>query len=131
MAPRVRDESGFTLIEIIVSLAVISIALVTLMTVFNRTVAAAAESGVLTDAVMIAKEKIALAGSAGESSSSAGKTKAGTGEWTDDERYPRYRYRRVITEVSFYSVDVYMVEIEVQHDEKDIFTLAKYLRKES
>ncbi len=117
-----KNNRGFTLIEIIVSLAIISIALVTLMTVFNRTVASAAQSFSLTGAVMIAKEKIALIGLKVS-------PKPGVFDWKDDERYPRYRYRETITETSFYDVKVYMVEIEVRFDGKDAFKITKYVKK--
>lgn len=52
-------KSGFTLLEIMVSLAIMSIALVTLLTAHNRAILLNSEAGFVTDASMLAREEMA------------------------------------------------------------------------
>jgi prepilin-type N-terminal cleavage/methylation domain-containing protein len=113
--------AGFTLVEIVISLAIISIALVTLLTIFNRTVVTSTDSGVLTKGVMLAGGKMALA-------EIDGNFVPGDSEWEEDENYPRFRYKKRMTETPFETA--FLLQVDVEYDGRKIVTLENYvLRK--
>jgi prepilin-type N-terminal cleavage/methylation domain-containing protein len=115
-----KHNGGFTLIEIVISIAIISISLVTLVSAFNRTAVAAAESSVLTGATMLGQEKITVA-------NDAEFPETGEGKWETDERYPRYRFRKAVTQTPF--LDVRLVTVQVQYDLKNAFDIQGYMIK--
>ena len=118
-----REQHGFTLIEVVISIAILSIALVTLVSVMNQTVATAAQSSALTGGVMLAQEKLAIVGT-----DAGGIVPVpGTSTWESDDRYPRYTFRVVVEETEL--ADVMKAAVEVRHDNKDIFSLDSYLIK--
>jgi len=114
------NGGGFTLIEVIISLAILSITLVTIMTAFNKTAVTAAGDGVITTAVMMAQEQSVAAGLRGFPA-------PGATVWTEDKRYPRYAYRRTVTATPY--ANARLVAVDVSHDGKSIFTLEKYVIK--
>ncbi len=111
---------GFTLIEIVISISIISIVLVTLLTVFNRTLVTSSQSEILTSAVMLANERVALI-------AIEPNLPIVQGEWLEDERYPRFRLRRTITETEFENVR--LVVVEVKHGDSEIYKLEDYAIK--
>ena len=113
-------DQGFTLVEIVVSLAIIGITLVLLLSVFNRTIITASENGVITAAVMLGNEKMAAldANTLPETSEDA---------WLTDKRYPRFDFKPLVNETPF--PDVRFVRIKVRHDGKERFSLDRYVVK--
>ena len=118
-----REQHGFTLIEVVISIAILSIVLVTLVSVMNQTVATAAESSALTSGVMLAQEKLSIVGTEANGIAPV----SGTGAWESDDRYPRYTYRVVVEETEL--SDVMLVAVQVRHDNRAIFSLDSYLIK--
>lgn len=114
-----KDE-GFTLVEIVVSMAIIGITLVLLLSVFNKTIVTAAENGVITSAVMLGGEKMAAldASTLAETTSDV---------WLTDTRYPRFDYKPLINKTPFPNVS--LVRIKVRHDGKVRFSLDRYMVK--
>lgn len=114
-----KDE-GFTLVEIVVSLAIIGITLVLLLSVFNKTIVTAAENGIITSAVMLGSEKMA--------SLNAATLPETTGDiWLTDTRYPRFDYKPLVNKTPF--PDVSFVRIKVRHNGKEQFSLDRYVVK--
>lgn len=113
-------DGGFTLVEIVVSLAIIGITLVLLLAVFNKTIVTAAENGGITDAVMLGSEKMA-------SIDFGGFPGKGDEAWQTDQRYPRFDYRSTITQTPF--PDVRAIRIRVRHDGKEAFSIDRYVVK--
>lgn len=116
----INANGGFTLVETVIALAVVSIALVVLMAAFDKSMLSAAHSSALTRAVMLASEKIALVGD-------SKLPPIGISEWQDDNRYPRFRYRTKIGETPF--KDARQVTVTVKMDEREIFLLDSYILK--
>jgi len=114
------NGGGFTLIEVIISLAILSITLITIITAFNKTAVTAANDGVITTAVMMAQEQSVAAGLRGFPA-------PGATVWTEDKRYPRYTYRRSVTETPY--ANARLVAVDVSHDGKQVFKLEKYIIK--
>ena len=118
-----KKQQGFTLIEVVISIAILSIVLVTLVSVMNRTVATAAESSALTSGVMLAQEKLSIVGT-----DEGGIVPiVGTSAWESDDRYPRFTFRVVVEETPL--MEVMKAAVEVRHDNKAIFSLDSYLVK--
>jgi len=115
---RCRLDAGFTLVEIVISLAIVSIALVTLLTIFNRTVVTSTDSGILTKGVMLASAKMAIA-------ELEGKFVPGESEWEEDEKYPRYRFRKKMTETGLGTA--LLLQVDVEYEERQIMTLENYV----
>ncbi len=116
-----REQQGFTLIEIVISIAIISIALVTLVSVMNRSIATAAESSALTGGVMLAQEKLSMVGAENDGFLPA----TGVSAWEKDDRYPRLTYRVMVEETAL--PDARQVTVQVRHDGREIFSLERYL----
>ena len=118
-----KKQNGFTLIEVVISMAILSIALVTLVSVMNQTVATAAESSALTRGVMLAQEKLSTIGTDADGIAPI----QGTSAWETDDRYPRYTYRVVMEETPL--ADVMQAVVEVRHDNRAVFSLGSYFIK--
>lgn len=118
-----KKQHGFTLIEVVISIAILSIVLVTLVSVMNQTVATAAQSSALTGGVMLAQEKLAILGT----EEGGIVPEPGTSAWESDDRYPRYTYRVVVEETPL--PEVMQAVIEIRHDNRAIFSLDSYLIK--
>lgn len=113
-------SGGFTLVEIVVSLAIISITLVLLLSVFNKTIVTAADNGVLTGAVMLGSEKMAAI-------DTDLLPEKGDAKWRIDERYPRFDFKTAVGETPFPAVRT--VRIKVRYDGKERFSLDRYVVK--
>lgn len=113
-----RNKDGFTLIEIVISLAIISISLVVLVAALNRTIYTAHENTVLTSAVMVGGEQMQLA-------MGGAFPEPGTGEWKSDIRYPDYRFRQVVYNTPLDSV--MRVAIEVEYRQAKALELQGYV----
>ncbi|MBI5179345.1 MAG: type II secretion system protein [Nitrospinae bacterium] len=114
-----KANDGFTLIEVAVSLAIISISLVTLLAAFNRAYAASAGNAVLTNATMLAQEKLA--------SATIEETAAEEPKWEEDVRFPRYRFKKTVEQTPFR--DVTKVSLAVEYDKKPATRMETYLIK--
>lgn len=118
-----RSKAGFTLIEIVIAIAIISIALVTLLSAMTRTVATAAESTTITKSVLLAQEKLTLLDrELGESATQPVST-----DWLTDERYPSLAYKVDIEETEFTGAS--QVTVQVRSGKENLFTLESYLIK--
>ena len=118
-----KRDSGFTLIEIVIAIAIISIALVTLLSAMTRTVATAAESATITKSVLLAQEKLTgLNPEYGETAAQPLST-----DWLTDERYPTLAYKVDVEETQFEGAS--QVTVQVRSGGKNIFTLESYLIK--
>ena len=113
-------EGGFTLVEIVISLAIIGITLVLLLSVFNKTIVTAAENGVITGAVMLGSEKMA-------SMDAATLPDTFDDAWLTDQRYPRFDYRPVVNKTPF--TNVKFIRIRVRYDGKERFSIDRYVVK--
>lgn len=114
-----KDE-GFTLVEIVISLAIIGITLVLLLSVFNKTIVTASENGVITSAVMLGSEKM--------TSLDIATLQETTGDvWLTDKRYPRFDYKPLVNKTPF--PDVSFIRIKVRHDGKEQFSIDRYMVK--
>ncbi len=113
-------DGGFTLVEIVVSLAIIGITLVLLLSVFNKTFVTAAENGVITSAIMLGSEKMA-------SLDVAMLPEKTDDPWLTDKRYPRFDYKPLVNETPF--PDIRFVRIKVRYDGKERFSLDRYVVK--
>jgi len=113
------NNKGFTLIEIVISMAIVSISLVTLLTVFNRSLLSSANNSILTHAVMLADERMALV--------SSNPSLISDGSWTKDSRYPGYLYKQTITPTPLKGAS--SLTVAVRHGAKNIFSLQNYLVK--
>ncbi len=116
-----KRNGGFTLIEIVIAIAIISISLVTLLSAMNRTVATAAESSDITKSVLLAQEKLTMLDPQyGESATYQAST-----DWLKDKRYPTLTYKVDIEETQFTGAS--QVTVQVRSGEDKIFTLESYL----
>ena len=114
-------DSGFTLIEIVIAIAIISISMVTLLSAMNRTVATAAESSDITKSVMLAEEKLTMLDPIyGETATGPVST-----DWLTDKRYPTLTYKVDIVETRFSGAN--QITVQVRSGEDYTFTLESYL----
>ena len=118
-----KHDSGFTLIEIVIAIAVISIALVTLLSAMTRTVATAAESTTITKSVLLAQEKLTMLNPEQFESSAVPLST----DWLTDERYPTLTYKVDIEETEFPGAS--QVTVQVRSGDKNVFKLESYLIK--
>lgn len=117
-------RSGFTLLEIVIALAVLSISLVTLLSAHGKAVAISANADALTDAVTLAREemeKLHIATSPAEERS----------EKLKRDDYPEYEWRVIIKETPF--TNVWEARLAVfksgDKEERPVFSLVSYLSK--
>lgn len=87
-------QSGFTLIEIMVSLAVLAIALTVLLGLRNRDIALSAYSGHLTEATLLARQRISEV-------SFAGFPDLGAREGDFGEEYPNYKWKEEVKQTPY------------------------------
>ncbi len=113
-------NDGFTLVEIVVSLAIIGITMVVLLSAFNKTISVAAENNVITSAVMLGSEKMA-------SLDALTLPDNEDNTWKTDKRYPRFDFRSSVSQTPF--PDVSFVRLTVRYDGKEQFKLDRYLVK--
>ncbi|MRR37696.1 type II secretion system protein [bacterium] len=81
-----RRSRGFTLLEVVVAMVILSIAFVTLITAANQGVDMAARSKFITTSTLLAQKRIA------DVISDTGAKSAGTGEGDFGEDYTGYTY---------------------------------------
>lgn len=88
------SHSGFTLIEIMVSLAVLAISLTVLLGLRNRDIALSAYSGHLTEATLLARQRISEI-------SLAGFPELGAREGDFGEEYPNYKWKEEVKQTPY------------------------------
>ncbi|MFQ5780998.1 MAG: prepilin-type N-terminal cleavage/methylation domain-containing protein [Nitrospiria bacterium] len=114
-----RPPAGFTLLEIMVALAVISISFVALLGLRNRDIALAAYSRHLTEATLLARQKITEV-------SAAGFPDLGVSEGDFGEAYSRFRWEQEVKQTPFEVVRelvLTVVWMEGRREEETQFTL--------
>lgn len=118
------DRGGFTLLEIMVSLAILSLALVPLLAARNKALVMNAEARRLTDAVSLAREEM-------ERLHIEPLPEPGTSDPKKRDDYPAFEWRTEITETPF--ENVWEARLLVYHaGEKDgpsLFSLRAYVEK--
>lgn len=100
----IRDRSGFTLIEIMISLAVLAIALTVLLGLRNRDIALSAYTGHITEATLLARQKVAEI-------SFAGFPDIGAREGDFGEEHPGYKWKQEVKATPYDVVRELSVEI--------------------
>lgn len=115
---------GFTLLEIVIALAILSISLVTLLSAHGRAVTISANAEALTDAVTLAREemeKLHIATTPVEERS----------EKLKRDDYPDYEWRVDIKETPFTNVWEARLVIFKSGDkeERPVFSLVSYLSR--
>ena len=99
-------EGGFTLLEVMIALAVVAIALVSLLTLANRSIAVNARLQKITQATLLAQEKMTEV----EVNSKQGQT-VREGEGTFPAPNENYRWRVTLTETPLPSVQQVTVTV--------------------
>lgn len=120
-------SAGFTLLEIMVALAILAISLVALITAGNKAGLVISDSARLTRAVTLAREEM-------ERLYMEPAFEAGSSELLKRKDYPEFRWKREVEATPFtgaWEVTVRVFEAaggETEPDE-DLFTLIAYIRK--
>ncbi len=118
------SENGFTLLEVVVAVAILSTSLVALLSAHNRALLMEAEAVRLTEIVSLAREEM-------ERLYLKPLPEAGVSELRKREDYPRYQWRTEIKETPFNGAwEVAVLVFEAGDDgASDLFTLKAYVRK--
>ncbi|MBI4666535.1 MAG: prepilin-type N-terminal cleavage/methylation domain-containing protein [Nitrospinae bacterium] len=93
----IRSEAGFTLLEIMVALAILSISLVTLLTAHGRAMTMTDDAAKLTDAVTMAREEM-------ERMQMEPLPEAGVSEKRRRDDFPWFQWRAEVKETPFPNV---------------------------
>lgn len=119
-----RNGSGFTLLEVVIALAILSISLVTLLSAHGRAVTISANAEALTDAVTLAREEM-------EKLSIAAMPVEERSEKLKRDDYPEYEWRADIKETPFTNVwEARLVVFKAgDKEERPVFSLVSYLSK--
>jgi general secretion pathway protein I len=91
---RVKDPNGFTLIEIMIALMVLSVSFVVLIGLRNRDIALAAYSHHMTEATLLARQRITEV-------SVSGFPDMGESEGNFGETVTRYRWKQQVKQTPF------------------------------
>lgn len=119
------ENAGFTLLEIMVSLAILAIALVTLLSAHNKALSMSAEAVKLTDAVALAREEM-------EKFYIEPLPQPGVSDKKKRDDYPDFEWRTEVAETPFEGVWEVKIDVFKEGDEKEhgVFTLKTYVKKE-
>lgn len=120
-------SAGFTLLEIMVALAVLSVSLVALMTAGNRAALAISDSARMTKAVTLAREEM-------ERLYMEPSFEAGSSELLKRDDYPAFRWKRDVKATPFtgaweVTVRVFKAGEDEPEPGEDFFKLIAYIRK--
>ncbi len=119
--PLSREKKGFTLIEIMVALSVLSISLVILLGLRNRSIALAAKSRHTIEATLLARQKITEI-------SISGFPDLGESEGDFGNEYPLYRWRKNVVQTPFEEVrEMFLEIIWKNNDQKENISVTTYL----
>lgn len=118
------SKSGFTLLEILVAVAILSTSLVALLSAHNRTLLMSAEAVEITDVVTLAREvmeNMYMRPSLGE----------GLSDMRKKEGYPQYQWQTEVRPTPFRGSREVIVRIFRAEDKKgeELFTLKAYIKK--
>lgn len=118
------NKRGFTLLEVVIALAILSISLVTLLSAHGRAVVISANAEALTDAVTLAREEM-------EKLNVAAMPVEERSEKLKRDDYPEYEWRVDIKETPFTNVwEARLVVFKAgDKEERPVFSLASYLSK--
>jgi general secretion pathway protein I len=105
----IRNEAGFTLLEVMVAVAIMSMVLVTLLGLKNRTMQDVALADHITTATMLAKRKMVDTISIGTRPTPPVED---DGDFTDEENFKDYTWKRSISKIPLYGT-VFVTEIRV------------------
>ncbi|MGK7345706.1 MAG: type IV pilus modification PilV family protein [Candidatus Nitrospinota bacterium M3_3B_026] len=122
---RKLDGKGFTLLEIMVSLTILSIALVTLLAAQNRALIMNAEARTLTDAVTLAREEM-------ERLHIEPLPEPGVSDSKKRDDYPAFEWRTEITQTPFENVWEARLHVYYAGEEegRSLFSLRTYVERE-
>ena len=123
MSRKKTEIFGFTLLEVLVALAILSIALVVLLGLRNRDVDLVNKTRDLTTATALARMKIVE--TQVESFPDLGET---TGEFGDD--YSRFHWYRVVSSTPFDYVREVRVSVKWGQTDRETVELVKYVFQE-
>ncbi len=118
------SENGFTLLEVVIAVAILSTSLVALLSAHNRALLMEAEAVKLTEVVTLAREEM-------ERLYLKPLPEVGVSELRKREDYPRYQWRTEIKETPFNGAWEVAVRVFKAGDDdaSDLFTLKAYVRK--
>ncbi|MBF0291263.1 MAG: prepilin-type N-terminal cleavage/methylation domain-containing protein [Nitrospinae bacterium] len=119
-----RNGGGFTLLEVVIALAILSISLVTLLSAHGRAVTISANAEALTDAVTLAREEM-------EKLNVAAMPVEERSEKLKRDDYPEYEWRTDIKETPFTNVwEARLVVFKTgDKEERPVFNLVSYLSR--
>ena len=120
----IRSKSGFTLLEILVAVAILSISMVTLLSAHNRALLMNAEAVEITEVVTLAREEM-------EKMYMGASLEDGLSDVRKREDYPQFQWRTEVRETPFKGSREVTVRVFKAEKEKagDLFTLKAYIRK--
>jgi len=110
--PRRKHAAGFTLLEIMVALTVLSISLVVLLGLRNKDIALAAHARELTEATLLARQKVTDITITGFPN---------LGEETGDfgEEAPKYRWRQEVRPTPFEAIRELSVQVIWENNKEE------------
>ena len=125
MKHRQAKIGGFTLLEVMIALAILSISLVTLLSANNNAIAITAGAGDFTDAVTLARVEM-------EKYHIASSPEKGIKEPTTHDDFPGLMVRAEIAESDFPDISEVTITVfkKMGRDERLLFTLTSHLAKE-
>ncbi|VAX22936.1 hypothetical protein MNBD_NITROSPINAE03-874 [hydrothermal vent metagenome] len=118
------SKSGFTLLEILVAVAILSISLVALLSAHNKALFMNAEAVEITEVVTLAREEM-------ENMYMRASIESGLSDVRKRKDYPQYQWRTEVKETPFKGSREVIVRVFRAENEKagDLFALRAYIRK--
>jgi len=118
------SKSGFTLLEILVAVAILSISMVALLSAHNKALFMNSEAVEITEVVTLAREEM-------ENMYMRPSIESGLSDVRNRKDYPQYQWRVEVKETPFKGAREVIVRVFKAKDEKagDLFTLKAYVRK--
>jgi len=121
-------NGGFTLLEIVVALAVLAVALTTLLSTFNTTLHSVSQNAILTEAVTLAREemeryRIEVLGATGEESPGMG------GDMQTREEHPDIEFSRKMTSTAIPGAFELIITVYTPHEPepRQVYELRQYV----
>jgi len=108
-----RRKKGFTLIEIMIALSVLSIALVVLLGLRNQGITLAARSRHMIEATLLARQKVTEI-------SAAGFAELGEKEGDFGDEFPQYKWRQNVVQTPFNVVRELLLQVVWKEENREI-----------
>lgn len=118
------SKGGFTLLEILIAVAILSTSLVAILSAHNKALLMNSEAVTITEVVGLAREEM-------EKMYMGGSLVDGLSEIHKRDDYPQYQWRTEVRETPFKGSREVIVTVFRAENEKagDLFTLKAYIRK--